>query len=884
MIRWLRRVLPRWHTVDREIEEEVAFHLDSRAADLVMEGLPEAEARRQAEREFGDLQAARAQLAAIDRAQGDKARRGALLMDLAGDVRFGLRLLARSPGFTALLLITLALAIGANSATFTVVRSALLRGLPYLEPDRLVHLWETHAGGRSEASYPDFLDWRTERGVFAQLEGYNASDVTVARPDGGEIRLGGRVTPGFFELLGTQPILGRSFRPEEDVPDGAPVVILSYGYWMEVFGGDRGVLDSTLTLDGRPSRVIGILPPEFHFAPIGTADLWLTLGRSAERRGQRFNHWVNVVARLRDGVTPAGAAVSLNALMNRLAASYPGSNQGRAALVVPLRQQLLGDIRPVLVALFVAMGLVLAIACANIASLLLARSLGREQEIRLRSALGASRWRLTRQLLVECLILGVLGGALGAMVGHLGVRLVVTSLPEALLDHLPYLRRVSVDAAVLGYTMLLALATALGFGLGPIAHAIRADGRGLVVRRSGVTAPGALLRLRDGLIVGEIALTLVLLTGTALVGRSLAALLSLELGFEPDQVLTLRVALNGPRFEANAVRQQFMDRLLDGVRALPGVSASGAVANLPLQGGNTNTFRVEGEPEAPPASRLEATTRATAGEYFRALGIRLVEGRVFDATDDSTHRLSVLISESLARHLFPAGSAIGRELRFYAFPESTWQIAGVVGDVRTGPLDAPSPPTIYFTHRQYPAYRMSVVVRSAVEPAALSREVRRLVRELDPAVPVYQVNTLKAEIGAAPAVAARRVPLLLIGAFAGAALIVAMVGLYGVVSFNVARRSREFGIRMALGAGPEQILGTVLRYGVSLALAGLGLGLLLALGLGQLLRGMLFGIGPGDPIAYLAAGSLLALVTLLASYLPARTATRVNPTDALRAD
>lgn len=884
MICWLKRVLPRWHGTEREIEEELSFHLEQRTGDLIARGATPEDARHTAEREFGDVAAARSELTRIDQRAGNRQQRSAWWADLQGDLRFGIRMLARAPGFSILLILTLALAIGANTATFTVLRAALLRGLPYAEPHQLVHLWENKGDDRSEASYPDFLDWKAQSRSFTDLAGYNQGDVVVTRTDGAEFRSSGRATSGFFDVLGVAPVLGRSFHADEDLPDGGPAVILSNAYWSNHFGGNPSVLDSTLTIDGRSLRIIGVLPASFHFAPLGEIDLWLTLGRSADTRSQRYNHWVNVIGRLKSGVTREEAESDLGPIMARLATEYPSSNQGRSAQVVSLRDEFLGTVRQVLLGLSLAMAIVLLIACSNIVSLLLARALGREQEMGIRTALGASRWRLLRQLLVENVVLIALGCVLGLAVAFAGVKLVIGALPESLLSHLPYLRSASVDRAALGYTALLAAGTALALGLGPIIHALRGDGGGLVGRGPRATASGGLLRIRDGLIVAEVALTLVLLTGTALVGRSLVALLRLDLGYVPERVLAARLNLAGPRYQEQAARQQIFTSALERVRALPGVISAGAINTLPLNGGNTNTFKIEGEPELDPSSRLEAASRAVSEDYFTTLGVPLVAGRFLDRQDDSTHPTTVVLNAALAQRLFPSGSPLGRRLRFYAFPDYVFDIVGVVGDVRTGSLEEAPPPTIYFSHLQYPAPRMSLVIRSPLEPVALAGQVRSLVRGLDPGVPVYDVESLSAKVESASAVAARKVPLILLGAFAGAALLVAMVGLYGVVSFNVARRSREFGIRQALGAAPSQVRRMVLREGTLLAGLGILIGGVLSLGLNRLMQNMLFGVGPGDPVAFLSAAGLMALVTLVASDLPARRATRIEPTVALRSD
>jgi putative ABC transport system permease protein len=867
-----------------DVDAELQFHLEMHIRDLIAAGCAPAVAREEAERRFGELGSVRRACLAIDTRVARRSRRLEFLGDLWRDARFAWRSLRRQPGFLAAILLTLGIGIGANSAIFTVVRATLLRPLPYAEPERLVHLWEltpTASSGRSEASHPDYLDLKSRNRSLAGLEGYDATNVTLSGEAIPRRAQGMRVTPGFFRLMGVLPAIGRSFAPEERAPNAPAVVVLSSGYWQRVLGGDPAVLQRTVAIDGRAHRVIGVLPPRFQFAPAGEAELWLPLDRSAEGLAERFNHWLNLVGRLRPGVTLAAARADLSGLMARLASEYPETNQGRGLLAVPLRDEVMGEIRPIVLALFGAVGLVLLIGCANIASLLLARALARQRELAVRVALGAGRRRLMRQLLAESLLIAGLGGLLGAALAPLGVQYLIGRLPGHFVDRLPFLREVQVDGVVLLYALGIALLTGVGFGLLPALQAARASSAELL-RGDRVTGGGR--RLRDALVVAELALTTGLLVAAGLLGRSLQNLLATDLGFQPERVLTFRIALAGSRYQSGAAQQLFFESLLERTRGLPGVTRAGAVSNLPLNGGGTNTFRVEGQPEPEPSQRAEATMRGVAAEYFQAMGIRLVSGRGFDSRDDSVSAPVVVLSESLARRLVPGGSALGARLRFYAFPASAWTVVGVVGDVKTGSLDAEPPPTIYYSHRQGPENRMALVIRTEGDPTALTGLIRAAVAELDATLPVYGVGAMAGQVDASPALSARRFPLTLITAFAAAALLLAIIGIYGVINYSVTQRTREMGVRMALGASASQLVRSVLRQGVQLAGLGILIGTLLAFSASRVLVSLLYGVSPGDPLTYLGVGLLLGLVTLAASWLPARRAARVDPLTALRAE
>ncbi|HEX6048665.1 MAG TPA: ABC transporter permease [Gemmatimonadaceae bacterium] len=886
--------------VQRAVDDEIAFHIDARLQDLRRRGHDEQDARAIAIREFGDIAAARRELAAVDRRIAGRRARGEWWADLWRDSSLAVRAMRRQPVITAAIVVTVALGIGANAAIFTVMQAALLAPLPYDRPERLVHLWETRevANDRTEASYPNFEDWRRSTRAFSHLEGYDPTNITVAGGDAPTMLQGGRVTAGFFSMLGVTPAHGRAFAPGEDVPNAPRIAVLSDGYWRRQLGADRGVIGRSIEIDGTPHVVIGVLPAGFHFAPIGAADVWMPLDQSAETRAERSDHWLNVVARLRDGVTAEDARAELASVMRRLATAYPETNAGRGAAVVALRDQVVGDVRPLLLVLAGAVTLVLVIACANVAGLLLARAFARRREMAVRTALGASRRRLVRQLLTESVLLALIGCVAAVWLAGVGAQLLIAAIPEGTRSGMPYWSDIGsgVSGRTALYAVVVALTAGVGFGLAPAVAASRASVAD-VLRQGGRGMTGGRGWMRDALVVTEVALTIVLLVGTGLLVRSLRELLRTDRGFDAEQVMTARVALAGPRYATDVSRRAFFDDVLERVREAPGVTVVGAVTQLPLNGGGTNTFRVEGAAEPPSSRRPEATLRGVAGDYFEAMGIGLVDGRRFTARDNTGSTPVIMINASLARSLFGGGRAVGERFRFYAFPEQAWEIVGVVRDVKTGRLDAAPPPTVYYSHLQAPDNRLSLAVRAACppgtagavrarmcEPASLAAVIRRAVSALDPTVPVYAVTTMEEQVTRSPAVFARRYPLLLVGLFAATALVLAVVGLYGSISYAVVQRTREFGVRMALGATPGDIRRAVVRRGTLIAGTGIVLGVPGAFVLTRALRGMLYGVAATDVLTYLGACVVLGAVALVASYLPARRATRIEPTVALRAE
>lgn len=875
--RWFQ-VGPR--DVGADVDDEVAFHLEELERRLRSDGLTPDAAKAEAARRFGATAPVRSNTLAHAARTERRGRRLEWLGEVLHDLRFGLRLARRQPGFTTALLLVLTLGIGAHTAIATAFHAVLLRPLPYAEPERLVYLWETAPdllGGRSEASFPDFLDWRAQAGdLFAGLEGYDPTNM-VATGDGPARMLpGARVTSGFLDLLGVRPALGRAFRPGEDLPGGAPVAVLSHGFWLRAFGGDSGALGRSLALNGRAYQIVGVLPREFHFGALGNLDFMIPLDMGADTRAQRFNHWLNVVGRLRTGVTLAGARAGMETVVARVAAAHSESHAGRTGLVVPLSEEFTGSVRPVLIALAGAVSVLLIIACSNAGSLLLARSLSRVPELRLRAALGAGRGRLVRQLVTEAVALALIAGIGGAMVARIGIRLLVSAVPAGMLSSLPALRDLTMDWRVFGYAMAVSLLTGLAFGVVP----------GLGLSRS--LAPGQLRAtgrrgLRDGLVAGQLALTVVLLAIAGLLTRSLTSLARTDLGFSTDRTVTFRYSLSGPAYQEDTRQQRFADGLLERLRGLPGVRHAGAVTSLPLQPGGTNTFRVEGRPEPPPSAHPEATMRGVAGDYFTALGIPLVAGRTFTPDDAADRPPVVVLDESSARRLFgEPGVAVGARLRFYAFPDTVWTVIGVVGAVKTGRLDEPPPPTIYYSHLQAAENRLSVVVRLAGPVEALLSAARGLVAELDPAVPFYGAETLRDRVADSPAIFVRRYPLILIGGFGLAAALIAVAGLYAVLSHNVASRTKEIGIRAALGATPGALVRLVIRRGGLLVAIGMGTGLIGALLASRGVARLLYDVPPGDPVTLAAVALLLGILALGATWSPARRAARTSPLLALR--
>ena len=796
------------------------------------------------------------------------------------DLRYGFRMLANSPGFTAVAVLTLALGIGANSAIFTLVNAYLLRPLPVAEPGRLVLVSEIQAakGFVGSVSFPTYLDWREQNQVFEELAAVRGEDFNLTGTDEPERLYGARVSAGFFRTLGVRPILGRGFLPEEDKPGGARVVVLSRGFWQRRSGARPDILGQALTLDGERFTVVGVAPSGFRISRTAPYELWVPLALEPNRAG-RGTHFLLVIARLKPGISIERAQADLSAISSRLARQYP-ENFGWGAVVENLHARLMREARPALLVLLAAVGLVLLIACANLANLLVARGAARQKEIAIRTALGAGRLRVVRQMLTESLLLALLGGGLGLLLALWGVNLLNAIIPAGIQP----LQAARADATVLGFTLLVSLATGVLFGLAPALNVSKPDlAQTLKEGGRSSSAAGRHGRLRDSLVVSEVALAMVLLVGAGLLIKSFMRLQQVDPGFRSESVLTIELSLPQARYSKPQQRATFYEQLLERIAGLPGVRAAGACTQLSLSGGETIWgLTIEGRPEPGPGEILQSGHRSVSPDYFRAMSIPLRRGRYFTAQDREGAPGVVIINETMANRFWPSQDPIGKRIRLGAGRSGApWiPIAGVVADVKYSGLDRQPGPEMFLPHLQNPAPRMAIVVRAAAEPASLATALRSAVTALDRDQPVANIRTLEKIVS--DSVAPRRLTMLLLGIFAALALVLAGVGLCGVISYSVTQRTHELGVRMALGAQPSEVLRLVIGHGMILTMIGVAIGLAGAFALTGFLSSLLFGVTARDPATFLAVALALASVALAACYIPARRATRVDPMVALR--
>jgi putative ABC transport system permease protein len=883
-IRRFFRVPSSRRTVELEVDDELQFHLETRAEELVRRGVSPEGARIQAMREFGDIGSARAELTEIDRRRAARVGRAEWLGGLWQDVRYAARGLRARPGFAAVVLVTLALGIGANTAIFSVVDATLVRSLPYAEADRLVHLWESSPAGtdRAEASYPDFEDYQRAQTVFDGLAGYQTNGIALTGRDVPLMMLVTYVTPGFFDVLRVRAAVGRTFHGKQD-RIGDRVVVLGHGLWQREFSGDPRVVSRTITLGGIPHTVVGVLPADFYFARAEGGDAWALTDLARPYMRNRGVHWLNTIGRLRDGVTLPQARTAMSAVARGIAERYPDTHTGRSAIVVPLRDEFVKGVRPLLLILLSAVSLVLLVACANVAGLLMARASTRQQELAVRAALGAGRGRIVQQLLAESVLLATLGGAIGLLVARAGVRALVNALPEPQRLAMPYLVHLGVDFRVLGYTLLVALATGVIFGLIPAVPASR-PALTPTLKAGGRTTVGRRRTARNVLVIGEFALTVLLLVGAGLLTQSLVRLLRVDPGFRPQRVLTTGVLLPATKYRDTTSIRAFFNELAARTGALPGVTAVGLTSKLPLDWGNSGAYVVVGRPLPAPGERPVASIREVSTGYFQAMGIPLIDGRDFTEQDGPNAPKVIIVNQAVAAQHFGAKSAVGERIAFDGQDRGPfYAIAGVVGNVPIAQLDETPTPTIYFPHQQEGENGMFLVARTASDPTSIASAVRGVVHGLDPDLPVATMSTMERNIANSQSVFMRRYSMLLVGGFALLALLLSVVGIYGVISYGVVQRTQELGLRIALGAQRGDIVGMVLRDGTLLAAAGVALGLVAALWLTRYLRSLLFGVTAVDPATYVGVATLLVGVALLACYVPARRATRVDPLVALRA-
>jgi putative ABC transport system permease protein len=801
------------------------------------------------------------------------------------DVRYGWRMLRKSPGFALGIVLMLALGIGGNTAVFTVLSAVLLRPLPFEKPQELVQVWETRTSGvfqQMEASYPDFVDMRNSQ-VFAQLGGYSRTTMTLSQPSGAVQVTVAMASTGFFETLGVRPVLGRSFLPSEETEQKTASVLLSYGGWQRRFGGDPAVVGKTLTLDGVPSTIVGVLPKDFQFGPTNSADFWQSLQVSGWRL-RRNAHWLYPIGRLRSGASLQQAQSALLSVTQRLESQYPDSNAGVAVRLFSLREELLGSMRLVIIVLMATVGFVLLITCANIAGLLLARSVPRQKEISIRSALGAGRARIVRQLLTESVLLSVAGGVAGVLAAYFAVPAIVAAIPETDLLAMPALEGLRVQGNVLWFSLALSLLTGILFGLAPILETFKIDLR-QSLQEAGRSATGSFHhRLRGALVISEVALAVVLLVSAGLMLKSLKRVLNNDPGFNTENLLTLALSLPDKAYSDGPRQLGFQHQLLQRTNSLPGVKEAAAVTIVPLSGaGNTSRFDLLGHPKSGGGEEYEANTRSITTNYLSVMGIPLRAGRFLNATDAEKSTHVIVINQALADAVFPHQDPLGKQINFtYTSDPNLWQIVGVVGNENVGWLDRNPSPVIYDSFDQDPPSSFSLVVRTQQDPAALASAVTHAVREIDSEVPVYAIASMAQIISESPTILLRSYPAYLLGAFAGLALLLAVLGLYALLAYSVAQRTRELGLRMALGAQQKDVLRLILHNGVRLALMGALLGVAGAVAAGQVIASLLFGVTPTDATTFAGVCLVLIISVLLASYVPAYRATKVDPMVALR--
>jgi putative ABC transport system permease protein len=796
------------------------------------------------------------------------------------DLRFGMRMLLKHPGFTLIAVLTLALGIGANTAIFSVVNALMLRPLPFPDPERLV--WVEEVSRTNAVDSPDgrhFIDWQEQSRTLEEIAQIDEETWTLTGAGEPERVACGKISARFFPMLGVQLLAkGRNFTAAEDRPGGDRVAIISHSLWQRRYGGDQEIIGKAITLNDASYTVIGLLPANFQvFYPY---EVWMPLALDIEEeRASGRTSYNATVARLKPGVTLEQARGELDMLLQRYRTARPGERQrlvDSRARLTPLQEHLLGDTRRPLLVLLGAVGLVLLIACANVANLLLARAGTRQKELAIRAALGAGRFRLARQMLTEYLLLAIGGGAAGLLLAYWLTRLLGSLNSTDAIGEMARVATITIDRRVLGFTLLISLLTGLLFGLLPALQLSRPD-LNVSLKEGGRSSGPRGRGLRSALMVSEVALAIVLLVGAGLLIRSFAKLLNVDPGYRAENLLTARISLP-PRYRDNSQRVEFYERLLQRLTALPGVAAAGATSHLPLTGYNLgSTLRVEGRSPEEGEKPLSVPVARVNPDYFRAMGIGLRAGRLFNDADTQGAPGVALLSETLARRLFPSEDPIGKRL---SLAGSSTTVIGVVSDIRYTGLDGEIEQAVYLSYRQLPRSGMGLILRGAVEPARLAPALRNAVREIDQALPVYDVMAMNERLS--HSMAARRFILLLVGGFAALALLLAGVGVYGVISYVVTQRTHEIGIRMALGAQSADVLRLFIKQGMAMVLLGVGLGLLGAFGLTRVMSSMLFGVVATDPMTFACVALLLSSIALLACYLPARRAARFDPWVALR--
>ena len=875
------RALRQRETVIGDIDREMRLHLEFQVEENIKAGMTPEEAREKAMRSFGNVNRA------VDAAYDVKG--GGLLETLLQDIRYGVRMLAKHKAFTSVAVITLALGIGANTAIFSVVNELLLRPLPYRDAEQIVTMWEVSPGGRRQntTSRANFRAWRDQSTSYQYIAAFTDQRANLTGTGEPEELSVQYATSDFFKVMGVDPLLGRTFVPEDAEPGTPDVAVLSYGLWQRRFGGQPSIVGQTIMLNDSKYTVVGVMPPNFQFhikQRSGTgrpAELWSVLSIESGPGVNDRGRFLGGVARLKDGVTFEYAGNELRTIEARLSDEVPEFNKNYSGEVIPLREQFFGNVRRPLWLMLGAVAFVLLIACANVANLLLSLATSREKEIAVRAALGARRGRIIRQLLTESLLLALLGSLLGLGFAWFGIKALIAISPGDLVN----LQSVGLNLTVLWWTLGVSLLTGVIFGLAPALHISRLNLNDSL-KEGGKSESGQASgsrRLRSALVVSEIALAVVLLASAGLLIKSFLRLQGIDPGFNTDNVLTMVVRVPDARYREDSQFVAFFSQALEKIRHLPNVRSAGMVNHLPLYGGlgSATGFKILGRPEPPPGQGPGTDVRVVDAGYFQTMGIPLLRGRNFSDVELKEPRHVILINEALVREHFSNEDPIGKRLDVAMFetPQPA-EIIGVVGNVRYDSLVDQSPPAVYFPHPDLVYSFMTLVIQTDGDPASIAPAVQREIRSIDPNQPVSDVRTMNQVMS--EWVSRSRFNTLLLGLFAGLATLLSAVGIFGVMNYSVALRTREIGLRLAVGAQPRQVLMLILKQGLMLTLVGVVFGLAAAFALTRLLSGLLFGVTAFDLTTFTTISLLLVVVSLLACYLPARRAMRIDPLQALR--